>query len=188
MSPSVNFYLSVRSFPSFEWSPHARVDTHWGPLQIYVLFSVCSSLTSSPDLWILFIINPTFSALPLQFKETHACCPGFTVCTIVWKLSQDCKISQEQGFLVCLPTLRPAAFVAGCLCLEKLLFQLFHLFYDCVLWLFQVKVKIQSLLYHFIMSRSIIFQFQVQMSRPPIRLAMNFPCLFFMSPSIKSLL
>ena len=112
-------------------SSHACDDTHWGPLQIYVLFSVCSSLTSSPDLRILSIINPTFSALPLQFKETLACCLGFTVCTIVWKLSQDCKIGQEQGFLVCLPTLRPAAFVAGCLCLEKLLFQLLHLFYDC---------------------------------------------------------
>ena len=36
--------------------------TCW-PLWIYVLFSVCSSLTSSPDLRTLSITNPTFSAL-----------------------------------------------------------------------------------------------------------------------------
>ena len=132
MPGSVNFYLSGWSFPSFRWSPLVRVLIHIGDPCRYVYFSLYVSLSSVPLSCELYpSSNPIFSALPLQFKETASCCLGFTACTVVWKVSQGNKLGQQQGFLVCLPTLRPDAFVVWCPMSWKILFQLFYLFHDC---------------------------------------------------------
>lgn len=135
MSPSVNFYLSVRSFPSFEWSPHARVDTHWGPLQIYVLFSVCSSLTSSPDLWILSIINPTFSALPLQFKETLACCLVLLSAPLSGNFLKTVRSAKSRAFLFACQHLGLLLLLPDAYVLKNFYFNCFIcfmiVFYDC---------------------------------------------------------
>ena len=63
-------------------------------------------------------------------------------------------------------------------CLTPLSWKTFISTVSFVLWLFQVKVKSNPYYTMFIRSRSIIFQFQVQMSRPPIRLATNLPSFF----------
>lgn len=121
-------FLDGISLPA-QLSSHAHAITQWGPFADVSLSTVLSSV--SLILWTIHPCIPHSQPCPVNSgRWLHA----------AWEPSQDGSADNE----VWLPILRLDALWSDVQCLEKLLYQLLK----PVLWLSQVKGKIQSLSFH----------------------------------------
>lgn len=132
MPHSVNFYLSGWSFPSFRWSPLVRVLIHIGDTCRYVYLSLYVALSSVPLSCELYPSpNPIFSTLPLQFKRQLRAAWVLLPALLSGKFLKAISSANSRAFLFACQHSGLMHLLSDVLCLEKLLFQLFYLFYDC---------------------------------------------------------
>ena len=127
-------------------------------------------------------VYPSFSTLPLQFREIAACCLGFTTCTIAWEFSLDNELSQYQGFLSLLANTQ-----AWCLCCMMSNALKKNLCFNYFICFVIISVK-SSLCYIILVRRSTVSSFKLKFYHLSQSLLRTFlPYLPFMLPCIPSI-